>query len=102
MYVEAEINQRDIHNLKPTADGEIAFVTQPKLKYKVKIDRIYPAAFPKEGENIFMVRCALVDKPASWWRPGMSGLVKLESGERTLLWILTHRTVDFLRMWLWW
>jgi hypothetical protein len=102
MYVEAEVNQRDVHNLKPTADGEIAFVTQPKLKYKVKIERIYPAAFPKEGENIFIVRCALAEKPANWWRPGMSGLVKLESGERTLLWILTHRTVDFLRMWLWW
>jgi len=102
MFVEAEINQRDVHNLKPTADGEIAFVTQPRLKYKVRIKRIYPAAFPKEGENIFIVRCSLIDKPANWWRPGMSGLVKIEAGERSLLWILTHRTVDFLRLWLWW
>jgi hypothetical protein len=32
----------------------------------------------------------------------MSGLVKLEAGKRTLFWILTHRTVDFLRLLLWW
>ena len=35
-------------------------------------------------------------------RPGMSGLCKLNVEKRTLLWILTHRTVDFLRLWLWW
>lgn len=102
MYVEAEINQRDVHNIKAGSPAEIAFVTQPKLKYKVKVDRIYPAAFPKEGENIFIVRLALLDKPSEWWRPGMSGLVKIEAGERPLYWILTHRTIDFLRMWLWW
>lgn len=102
MYVEAEINQRDVHELKVGAEGEIAFVTQPKLKYRVKVERVYPAAFPKEGENLFIVRCQVLDAPADWWRPGMSGLVKLEAGRRSLFWILTHRTVDFLRLYLWW
>jgi len=36
-----------------------------------------------------------------WWRPGMTGLCKLSTEKRTLFWILTHRTVDFLRMKLW-
>jgi hypothetical protein len=40
--------------------------------------------------------------PESWWRPGMSGLCKLEVERRSLFWILTHRTVDFLRLKLWW
>lgn len=102
IFVEAEIDQRDVHEIKPGATGEIAFVTQPKLKYRVKVERVYPAALTKEGENIFVVRAVLLDKAADWWRPGMSGLVKLEAGERTLFWILTHRTVDFLRMWFWW
>lgn len=102
MYVEAEINQRDVHELKTGAEGEIAFVTQPKLKYRIKVDRVYPAAFPKEGENLFIVRCQVLDAPADWWRPGMSGLVKIEAGRRSLFWILTHRTIDFLRLYLWW
>lgn len=102
MYVEAEVNQRDVHEFKAGAEAEIAFVTQPKLKYRAKVERIYPAAFSKEGENIFIVRLAIEQKPEEWWRPGMSGLVKVEAGSRTLFWILTHRTVDFLRLWLWW
>ena len=32
----------------------------------------------------------------------MSGLCKLSVQKRTLFWILTHRTADFLRMKLWW
>lgn len=102
LFIEGEILQRDVHEIKGKAAGEISFVTQPKLKYPVKVERIYPAAFPKEGENIFTIRCDLAGKPDDWWRPGMSGLVKVEAGRRTLFWILTHRTVDFLRLWLWW
>jgi len=102
VYIEAEINQRDVHEIKTGSAAEIAFVTQPKLKFPVTVERVYPAAFSKEGENIFIVRCKLGQAPADWWRPGMSGLVKIEAGSRPLFWILTHRTVDFLRMWLWW
>jgi hypothetical protein len=102
MYVEAEINQRDVQNVKAGVAGEIAFVTQPKFKYPIKVERVYPAAMTKENENIFIVRLTLPAAPAEWWRPGMSGLTKIEAGKRTLFWILTHRTVDFLRMWLWW
>jgi RND family efflux transporter MFP subunit len=102
LYVEAEINQRDVHEFKEGATGQMAFVTQPRLKYPIVVERIYPAAFPKEGENVFLVRAKINGKPDEWWRPGMSGLVKIEAGNRSLFWVLTHRTVDFLRMTLWW
>jgi hypothetical protein len=32
----------------------------------------------------------------------MSGVCKLAVGKRTLIWIISHRTVDFLRLKLWW
>jgi hypothetical protein len=32
----------------------------------------------------------------------MSGVAKVNVGERNILWIFTHRTVDFLRLYLWW
>jgi multidrug resistance efflux pump len=102
MYVEGEINQRDVQNVKVKAPGQIAFVTQPKLKYPTVIERVYPAAVTKEAENVFVVRATTEGSPADWWRPGMSGLIKVEAGKRTIFWILTHRTVDFLRLSLWW
>jgi hypothetical protein len=102
LYVEAEIEERDVQEILNKTSGEIAFVTQPKLTFPVNVTRIESAAVPKEGKNVFLVRCAPAGKPEPWWRPGMSGLCKLNVEKRTLFWIITHRTVDFLRMFLWW
>ena len=102
LYVEAEVPERDIHEILGKQRGEIAFVSQPKLKFPVRIVKIEPAAFPKNEGNVFLVRCEFDQSLENWWRPGMSGLCKLNVESRTLWWILTHRTVDFLRMKLWW
>ncbi|MBM3879913.1 MAG: HlyD family efflux transporter periplasmic adaptor subunit [Verrucomicrobia bacterium] len=102
LYVEATVNERDVHELVGRESGEIAFVSQPKLKFPVKVVRLEPAALPKEKENVFVVRCEFVAGAEPWWRPGMSGVCKIDVERRTLFWILTHRTVDFLRLLLWW
>jgi hypothetical protein len=31
----------------------------------------------------------------------MSGVCKIHAGQRSLMWIITHRTIDFLRMFFW-
>jgi len=102
MYVECSVNERDIRELRAGFAGEIAFASAPKHSRAVRITRIEPAAQVKEAGNIFAVRCGVDGTAESWWRPGMSGVAKLEIGRRTILWALTHRTVDFLRMQLWW
>jgi multidrug resistance efflux pump len=102
MYVEGLIPERDVHEILGKTTGEIAFVSQPKLKFPVQITIIEPAAIPKPAGNFFIVRCVVEGGPPEWWRPGMSGLVKFNVERRTLFWILTHRTTDFLRMKLWW
>lgn len=102
LYVEAQVDERDAHEILTQSTGEIAFVSQPKLKFPVRLLTVEPAAIPKEKKNVFLVRCAIDGPPQPWWRPGMSGVCKLNVERRTLLWIITHRTVDFLRLWLWW
>ena len=102
LYVEAEIGERDVHEILGRGQGEIAFVSQPKRKYPVSVVTVQPAAVTRAEGNIFLVRCQVDGGPESWWRPGMSGLCKLEVERRSLFWILTHRTVDFLRLKLWW
>ncbi len=102
LYVEAEVSERDVHEILARHEGEIAFVSQPKLKFPVRIVKVEPAAFPRTEGNVFVVRCEFAGPIEPWWRPGMTGLCKLSVEPRSLGWILTHRTVDFLRMFLWW
>jgi hypothetical protein len=102
LYAEAEIPERDIKEILGRARGEIAFVTQPKLKYPMTVQTLEPAAVTRKDGNVFLVRLAPDRGVESWWRPGMTGLCKISVEKRTLLWILSHRTVDFLRLKLWW
>lgn len=102
MYAEVEVDERDIHEVTVGDTGEIAFVSRPKLKFPIAVERIDPVAVAKDEGNIFLLRCNFPEKVPNWWRPGMSGVSKINVGKRNVLWIVTHRSIDFLRILLWW
>jgi len=102
LYIEAEVPERDIHEIVQGQTGEAAFVSRPEHKIRVRVSMIESAAVAKDAGNVFLIRSDFTDGPQGWWRPGMSGLCKVDAGKRRLIWILTHRTVDFFRLWLWW
>ena len=102
LYVELSVDERDIHELKVDAEGDIAFTGRPDLKFPIRVERITPMADAKEDGNYFMVKAVIEGDAAFWWRPGMSGIGKIRVGRRPLIWLATHRTLDFLRMNLWW
>jgi hypothetical protein len=101
-YIDIQVDERDAQEILHGAVGECAFLTDPKTKLPVKVDRVLPAAVEKDGVAVFSVRAQIDTPEAEWWRPGMSGVAKINAGEKSLLWIVSHRTVDFLRMKLWW
>jgi len=100
-YVELEIDQTDVHEIKVGTRGEFALVGQPDQKFALVIDRMDPAATQRDNRNIYIARARVESAPQGWWRPGMGGTAKLEAGDRRLIWILTHRTVRFLRQVFW-
>jgi len=102
LYVECRVNERDIHEIAVGASVDIAFASQPKDTFRAKVVLIEPVATARDQENAFVVRCELAGAPGDWWRPGMTGVSKIEAGRRTFFWSLFHRTIDFLRLLLWW
>ena len=100
-YVEVEIDQTDIHETAPGRRGELAFVGRPDLKVALVIERIEPMSTMKDGRNYFLARARVDAEVQSWWRPGMGGTAKIEAGDRSLLWVLTHRSLRFLQRTLW-
>ncbi len=102
LFIELKVDERDIHELQTEQHGEIAFVSQPELKYPMDIEQIDPVALANDTGNTFLARGRIVQDAAHWWRPGMSGLAKIDVGNRSIIWILTHRTIDFLQLLTWW
>jgi multidrug efflux pump subunit AcrA (membrane-fusion protein) len=102
MYVEIEVPERDAHAVLGSHTGEIAFATLPDPRYPIVVDRLEPVARVKADGNVFVLRAHLTAPAASvWWRPGMSGVAKIEAGRKSIFWLLTHRLVDFIRLKLW-
>ncbi|GAA4332705.1 hypothetical protein GCM10023144_23060 [Pigmentiphaga soli] len=103
LYVVTTVPERDIPLIAPNATGELALVSRPDVKIPLRVSAVIPVAQTKGQEgNQFMIRAELLQAPESWWRPGMSGAVRIDAGRRNVAWILTHRLIDRLRMLLWW
>ena len=102
LYAELEIDEADIHEISILQPAEMALAANPELNFSMEVFRIEPVAVAKEGGNIFVVHCSFPEGVRDWWRPGMTGVAKISAGRRSVLWVLTHRTIDFFRMRLWW
>jgi multidrug efflux pump subunit AcrA (membrane-fusion protein) len=102
LYAELEVNEADIHEVRDGQKGEIALASRPQDRLGIVVTRVEPVAVARDRRNVFLVKAAFNGGARDWWRPGMSGVARLGVGSRTLLWLLTHRTVDFLRLRLWW
>jgi multidrug efflux pump subunit AcrA (membrane-fusion protein) len=98
---QLQVDERDIGYLSQNQSGELAFASRPQDKFEVKIERFEPVAEVRQEGNVFQMRVKVLGEPQDWWRPGMSGVCKVNTGKRSLLWILTHRTIETIRMWLW-
>ncbi len=103
--IVAKVDERDIALVREAfaekgGKGQIATKTRPAEPFDIIIERVIPLAQPAEGKNVFEIRAKLSGTGA-WLRPGMEGVAKFDTQERSLLWIGTRRIIDAVRMW-WW
>lgn len=103
MYLRIRVPEEDIHFIDIGDVGEFVFLSQPGQRIPFAVSRIVPMA-SVEGQDgaKFEVRGEFQVPPQAWWRPGMSGVVKIDQGRKQAIWVIFHRVIDRLRLWLWW
>ena len=101
MYLVMDIGEAEVGEVAAGAHGEAAFASLPGRRFPFVIETIQPVARTRQGGNVFEARCRFEVEPQLWWRPGMSGIGKISAGKRSLLWIVSHKTVDYLRLRFW-
>ncbi|HYL19239.1 MAG TPA: HlyD family efflux transporter periplasmic adaptor subunit [Burkholderiales bacterium] len=95
-----EVDERDIADVKLGKAGSLALSALPSDTFPLEVNRITPVATSGQGRNYFEVEAQMKGK-AGELRPGLLGVGKVEAGERSLLWIWTHRVSDWLRLAVW-
>ena len=95
-----QVDERDIADIAVGQRGELVLSGIPDESMHFSVQRITSVSTAQDGRNFFRVE-AMVDKPSPRLRLGMEGIGKVEVGERRLVWIWTHRLIDWARLTLW-
>ncbi len=113
LRAELAVAERDIQYLHEGGHqiGRLATGTEPTQRVPFRIERIVPLGEARDADNVFKVYATIdhdspdwtaeMDKWVSQWRPGMMGEAKVHIAEKPLLWIGTHRLVNWVRLKLW-
>ncbi len=95
-----KVDERDIGRIQPGQEGQLRLGGTLGKTHGVVGDRVQSVAEAEDGRNLFRVEARLVETTADL-RPGMEGVAKLEAGDASVLWVWTHRFVDWVRRTAW-
>ena len=70
------------------------------MSFPFTVANVTSVTTAREGKNYFRVE-ALMDQPNARLRPGMEGVAKIDIERRHLIWIWTHRMMNWLRLFVW-
>ena len=94
------VNEVDVPYVQPGQMGRLSLSADPGNERIVEVSSIHPIARASGGINRFLVETTL-DQEIADLRPGQTGIVKLAVGEASLLWVWTHRFLEWSRQRLW-
>jgi hypothetical protein len=100
LRAELTVNERDVQQLKPGQHGNLATTSLPTQKFGFTVERIVPLGQAKEGSNVFTVYGRMAKEDPSW-RPGLAGEARIDIQQKPLIWIWTHRLIEYVRLKLW-
>jgi len=98
--VVIHVDERDVRYVSTNQRGIVALAGMPGDPLPLTVTRIMPVNVAEDGRNSFRVE-ARIAVPGPALRPGMEGVAKIETGERSLLWIWTRSSIDWLRLIAW-
>ena len=95
-----EIDERDVAYVQAGLQGKMVLSGLPHEQHEFRVERILPVSIAAEGRNVFRIEASLAERTEQL-RPGMMGIGKIEAGNRKLIWIWSHRVVDWFRLLFW-
>jgi len=95
-----EVPERNISFLEKGQTGKLVVTALPDTVFKLTVDNISPMANSNASGNFFKVE-AILNEHSNLLLPGMRGITKIDSIEKDLWWIWTHRLLDKISLFFW-
>jgi hypothetical protein len=94
------VDERDLRYVTADQRGKVALAGMPGDLVPFALTKITPVTVAEEGRNSFRIEARLTEF-GPHLRPGMEGVAKIETGQRSLLWIWTRPVIDWIRLAAW-
>jgi len=98
--VMLQVDEGDIREIRVGQEGKLILTSLPREEFRFTVTKITPVSVSEEGRNYFLAEGEL-DRISDRLRPGMEGFGKIEVGRRKLIWIWTHKLIEWVRLWFW-
>ena len=95
-----QVDERDVRYVSVGQHGKVALAGSPGDPLPLLVSKIMPVTVAEDGRNSLQVEAHLTEAAARL-QPGMEGVAKVETGQRSLLWIWTHGVADAIRLAVW-
>lgn len=94
------VEENGVQDLAVGQEGQLRLSGLPGETLPFTVERITPVSETDSEANFFRVEARLLETH-ELLRPGMEGVAKVAIGERKLIWVWTHKLIDWLHLWLW-
>jgi multidrug efflux pump subunit AcrA (membrane-fusion protein) len=94
------VSERDVRYISPQQRGIVAFAGMPGDRLPLVLLKITPVTVAEEGRNSFRVEAQLSELNPHL-RPGMEGVAKINTGQRSIAWIWTRTVSEWFRLAAW-
>lgn len=98
--VIVEVDEEEIADVSVGQHGTLVLAAITDQAFPFTVKNVTPVTTAREGRNYFRVEAA-IEQAGERLRPGMEGVGKIEVEERRLIWIWTHRLVNWWRLFVW-
>ena len=98
--VMMHVEETDIREIRNGQTGKLILTAMPGITFPFRVDKVTPVTVTKDGKSVFKVEGRL-EKISEQLRPGMEGFGKIEAGRQKLIWIWTHKLIDWIRLKAW-
>lgn len=95
-----QVDERDIGKVKKGQLGNLVLSGMVDNPLDFTIAQITPVSTAQEGRNFFRVE-AKIKENSDLLRPGMEGIGKIGIDRQKMIWIWSHRMLDWLRLTFW-
>lgn len=80
--------------------GRFACHAKPEQTTQMTVVRSRPISEVREGKVVYVVDAGF-ESAATWIRPGMQGVARIDLGDRPVWWVASFRVIDYLRLHYW-